>query len=227
MIVTQYIGKHVINGERWNMKHDTSCMQTCAEISDTANTIPACICTHYLVMEILEWTCILTHRPEKSNTHTCMHTPVHSWISAFTLRALSSPADLEPLHSITSAADVPAAYKCISASRCGQFDSFLLRTSDVCVWNHLPIRDADTESTLNCEHSNGLGLDIGNFPQGVGKFTEPFSIVFDKFVTEPEVRLFIKAAICMQNATILYYNICINAQKKTNLLQVNVTPDLN
>lgn len=59
------------------------------------------------------------------------------------------------------------------------------------------IRQSGIESTLNCEDTNSLSMDIGNFPQGVSKFTEPFSIVFDKFVTEPEVRMSIKTDVCM------------------------------
>lgn len=68
-------------------------------------------------------------------------------------------------------------------------------SSEMCFWNHLLSRNADTESTLKSEHSDGLGLDIGNFPQGVSKFTGPFYIAFYNFVTEPEVRRFIKVGV--------------------------------
>lgn len=73
-------------------------------------------------------------------------------------------------------------------STCDQCDRFShQKHQDSCIWIHLP-----TPRALK-----RLRLGHQNLPQGVSGFTEPFSIAFDSFVAEPEVRRIIKVSVHM------------------------------
>lgn len=73
-MATQTIATHTVQREA-GLHANMNCLVK--DETHISHATPACIYTHSLehTIEILEWTCILTHQAVK-HTHTRMHTPV-------------------------------------------------------------------------------------------------------------------------------------------------------